>query len=716
MQNYSLAEESLGYVTSDDPSNTDYRFLVAGSKNVQINSQKKFYSRSGYTRLGVANPALYNVRNGWDWQTSTGVRRSCRFYNDTLEVYLENVDGTDVDAWTAVHAGFSTTKILRSCIRLGGNGGWYDNTEKMDLCLMVNGDNSIYEWNGAVAIVAAVSSAIGIIGTLATAPTAGGTNTYAVGDILTITDGDGTATARVTATNGAGLLGAGAVTAVEIVSRGTGYSTGTGKATTGGGGTGATLNITAIGTGSITKTGTTTWAQNRFYTTRNQDFHDVRTGTNYSASSGYDTTTIVDAGDTSGIQVGDIIMQNVITTTSEPTTAPYTNDIIFNFQNQIIIESAISKDAYGSKNTDFADFSFSSPRLPGEGFVVTMDDVGNGISFLGKNLLLGAGKSTIFQVVFTQLAVGATITETADINRLYTGVNQGFLGQESIIPIGNTIFYLSNEVALRSIDNPNNLTGLNPKTLSYPIKPDFDAEDWSGTPFGTWYKNIIFVNAPATSHTYMLNFVEDANGKLFRFWNPPQVLPGGPYALISIDGQEQLYGHSNAVPETYLLFDGGSDGQYDGMPVSAKLPIEARAVRAYNNYKRKGSLKNFDEFFSEGDITANTIDLSVYLRYDYGGMTQTIMETINGSDEDILEGNIGVNSLAQTSLATNPLGGLLYPPDDARRYRVIFEEAKEDFFELQTEYYTNDVDQYWGILADGINVQLSPRRSTNIKF
>lgn len=672
-----------------------------------IDFQKKIRIRSGYTRLGDSNTELYGNRNGWDWQTSTGQRRSCRFYNDTLAVYLESVDGVDIDDWVIVKTGFSATYILRSTILKDGNGGWWDDAEKIDLCLMVNGDANIYEWNGAVAVVDSFTSAPGLIAVLATAPTVGGTS-YTVGDVLTITTGDGTATAVVDAAP------AGVVTAISILTRGSGYSTGTGIVTTGGTGTGATVAITTIGSGTVTKTGSQSFADSRFYTDRNEVFFDSRTGTEYTYVPGGSTLTlIIVTGDASTMQAGDVLIQKVVTSTDLPV-AGNVNDTIANFENQIVIGSNVDNSVYASQNDDYHIFTPSSPRAPGEAFSVTLDNPTRGITTLGKSLVIGAGDSTMFRVTFNQLSIGTTITETVAVERLYTGVKQGFLNQESIIPVGDTIFYLSNEVALRSIDNPNNLTGLNPKTLSNPIKPDFDAEDWQNA-FGTWYKNIIFLSAPAASHVYMLNFVEDADGKLFRFWNPPQVLPVGPFAIIQIDGVEQLYGHSNVVPETNLLFDGGSDGQYAGMPVEDKLPIEARALRAYNNYKKKGSLKNFDEYFSEGDITATT-NLDAILRYDYGGMTQEVTETIVGNDETILEGVIGVNSLAQASLATNPLGGLLYPPTDARRYRVIFEEAKEDFFELQIEYYSNDVDQYWAILADGTNAQLSRRRSTNIKI
>ena len=478
--------------------------------------------------------------------------------------------------------------------------------------------------------------------------------------------------------------------------------------------------VASITSTTITKQGTTTFAQNHFYTARNMTLVCVRTGTEYTYTGGAGTTALTGIADTAGLQANDILIQKVLTRSNLPA-ASRLNHFIYNFENQIIIGSEDDNLVLACQNTDLTDWTPSSPRLAGEGFTLTLDAPTRGIISLGKSLLIGSGKSSIFKVEYEQIAVGSTLTESAKIKRLDVGVNQGFLNQESIVPIGNALAYLTNEVALRIIESPDNLTGINPKTFSNPIKPDFDAEDWwdsgyNADAFGIWYKNMLIYTAPQASHLYMLNFVEDADGKLFRFWNPPQVLPAGPMSIIDLnDGKgDQLYGHSNGVPETYLLFDGGSDGQYDDMAVEDKLPIEAKAVFAYNNYKKRGLLKNFDEYYVEGEITPATTEFILQLKYDYDGTTQTIEKVIDGSNEDILEGAIGFNSLAQQSLAVNPLGGLLNPPSDARKFRTIFEIAKEDFFELQAIFSTNDADKYWAIISHGVSVELSKRKVNNI--
>ena len=627
MIDFNLAKDTLGYVTSTDPSNTDRRLLVGGSKNCLIDFQNKTRIRPGYKRLGAEDTSVTPNRNGKTWETSTGFKAPLKFYDDELEIYLGTVDTIEKNAWTRVLSGWSTTEIMRFST-------WFDTTENLDLLLIVIGDDNIYEWNGAVAVVASVTA-----------------NT-------------------------------------------------------------------------ITKAGTSTFAQNRFYTTRNLTLINVRTGTEFDYTGGMTTTKLTGVTGspvTDGMVAGDILVQKVVTNTDTPA-ANRNNDTIYTFENQIVVGSNDDEEVYISANDDFTDFTFSSLRLPGEGALLTLTDPTKAIATIGTVLTIFSGLSTAFKVEFAQLDIGGILSETVKVKKLDAGVNQGALSQEAVLEIGNSVAYLSNEVALRIVNNPEDLQGLNPKSLSNPIKPDFDAEDWfdgiKPDAFMIWFKNMILISAPQTSKVYMFNYLEDANGKLKRYWNPPSILPVGPMTTIDLgDGAgEKLYGHSSATPETNLLFDGQSDGQYDDMEVEEKLPIDAKAVFPLVNSDRPGNLKNFDEYYVKGEITPNTKDLLLTLNYDSDGATQQIERTIDGSNEEILEGAVQNNSLAQSSLALNPLGGLLNPPVDARKFSIILEYAKEDYFELQAIFSTNEVDRFWNILFHGPNTELSRRKPINKKF
>ena len=463
--------------------------------------------------------------------------------------------------------------------------------------------------------------------------------------------------------------------------------------------------VTSVTGTTVTKAGTSTFAQNRFYTARNMTFVNLTNGTEYTYTGGAGTTTLTGIADTTGISAGDILVQKVVTQSNKPASG-HTNDTIYQFENQICVGSFDDNEVWISQNDDYDDFTYSAPRISGEGALLTLDAPSRGIVSVGEVLIAFAGNDSIFRANYEQITVSTTLAETLRVKKLQTSPQQGSFGPDSIIQTGKEIIYLSNEPALRSFQDPNQLEGLNPKTLSNPIKPDFDDETWINA-HALWYKNAIYLSSPVNSRLYILEFVEDANGNLRRFWQPPQILPIRPLSIIS----GSLYGHSNAVAETYKLFDTFSDINSS----DDKLPINAKAVFAYRNFKDSSSLKNFDEYIIEGGLSPATTDLLLTINYDFGGHTQSIERIINGSDEDIMLEPLPGSGLGQDPLAQQPLGGSLEIPSDSRKFRVIFEIAKEDFNEINAVFSSNDIDRYWMIISHGPNVVLSPRKQITIK-
>lgn len=614
MEKYQTITECIGYVSAPEETNTDERTLIAGSKNVLVDRERKTKTRAGYTRLGAGNAALTPIRSAATWNTSSGAEFPLRVYDDELEVYLGTVDGVAVNAWTRVKDGWSTTATLRFTT-------WFDATEDIDLLLFVQGDANIYEWGGGVAVI----------------------------DSLTGT--------------------------------------------------------------TVTKGGTDTFAQNRFYTTRDKVVICVRTGTEYTYSGGESTITLTGIADTTGLIVGDILVQKIVTASNKPA-ASHTNDTIFTFENQVCIGSDANEEGYLSSNDDYDDFSFSSPRISGEGGLLTLTDPIKGFGVLGSTLVIFAGRSSIFQAEYTQITVGSTLAETLKVKKLQTGIDQSAINQELIIPIGNEIAFVSHEPALRVISNPNDLIGVNPETYSNPIRPDFDAEGVDGFSgaTGIWYKNAIYIQSRVDSLQFVLEFVEDADGKKRRFWQAPQTLPMGSLSII--DGS--LHGHSNAVPETYELYSGTSDAEYEDIEAEDKQAFEAVMAFAYRTGKDRANLKNMDEYFSEGQILENT-DITLKLLYDFGGATDTVQKTIEGDDGDLTYEDITLASLGQASLGTNPLGASSVEPENTLKYRVIFELPKEDFHEIQEIYTTNTPDAYFSVISRGMNMKLSTRKDNIIR-
>ena len=459
----------------------------------------------------------------------------------------------------------------------------------------------------------------------------------------------------------------------------------------------------STGTNTLTKKGTNTWAQSRFYTTGNKTIINTRTGVEFTYTGGETTVTLTSVTPdpaAADIVANDIFVQKIVTYSNSPV-ASRNNHTIFNFQNHIAVGSEDDNEVHLSTNTNFTSYSFSSPRVSGEGAVFTLDGPSRGMGALGKHLVLFAGDNSIYRSNFLEITVSTTLAEILNVKKIMTGSNQGSNGPDTIVQLGNALIYLSKEPALRFIQDPDQLDGIDPKTLSNPIKPDFDAEDFTNA-HAIWHKNAVYLSAPANSHLYILEFIEDADGQLRRFWQPPQILPVRSFSVLDGD----LHGHSNAVPETYKLFDGYSGTASD----DSKLPIHAIVAFAYSNYGERAALKDFDEYFVEGEASPNVTDLVLTLNYNFGGDLQSIEKIIDITDEDIQEETLVNASLGQQSLGQQPLGGTSATPSDTRKFRVIFEIAREDFTELQAIFSTNAEDRYFSILAHGPNVRLSRRR------
>lgn len=610
MKKYSLTEESLAYVTAEDVTNTDQRNLTTGSRNVLINQQRKVVTRNGNTRLGAADSSIAPVRNATTWNTSTDTELMLRVYDDELEVYLGTIGGVAVNAFKRVLNAISTTAIVRFTTI-------YDDDESLDLLLFVQGDDKMYQWNGAVATI------------------------------------------------------------------------------------GSTTSTT------ITKNGTETWAESRFYTSGNKTV--VINGTEYTYTGGETTTTLTGVTpDPTGEADDSVVLQKVVTHDNTPVDGR-NNHYIGQYQNHVLVGSDDDELVYGSNNDNHVSFTYSTPRVGGEGFLLTLDDTTRGFATLQERLIVFGGDNSIYQGEFVEVTVGSTLTESLKIKKYQAGQLQGAQSPETIVSVGNSILYLSNEPAVRELVSPEQISGGgDPRTLSNPIKPDMDAETWTNA-CAVWYRNAYYLSAPTNGRVYILEFKEDADGKLRRFWQPPQTMFIRPFSPYS----GKLYGHSASVPETYYLFD--PDAYADVNSADEKTAIKCVAKYAYRNFGDRANLKNFDEYFVEGEISPAT-DITTTINWDFGGSTQSIEKTIQGSDNNILEETLENTALAQQPLGQQPLGGAINAPDNTAKFRAILETAKEDFFEIQVVFETDDVDKYWAILSHGPNAQLSTRQPNQNKI
>jgi len=461
---------------------------------------------------------------------------------------------------------------------------------------------------------------------------------------------------------------------------------------------GGTAVLSSATANTLTKTGTATWAEARFLTAGTRQV--IINGTTYTYTGGEGTTTLTGVtGDPSAEAANSTVFQAIILNDNQPANNTK-NDFIRILNNHLYVGSVSSRVVYISKSANYIDFTYSSPRVTTEGGLLTLDSFVVGFAPQGQQMFISAGKDDWYKADFEVLDVGGIVTELLTAKKLKTGTNQGAKSHDLITNVGNNIMFISNEPALREFGDLENLEGPQLKAISNPIKPDFDAADFTGGHIKS-HNLRTYISAPNDDRVFINEIRENERGELTRFWQPPQVMPIRRFADIG----GVLYGHSNRVPESYKLFNGTNDED---------ISFDAKAIMAYRNYGTKENYKNLDEWLTEGYISANT-KLKLEIRYDYQGYTQILEADIEGDNDDILFQATGTGSLAEQPLGESPLGDNPEESSLLPKFMNIKSFPKADFFEIQVKYSTDTKDAQWQLLSFGGNIRISKSTPIIIK-
>lgn len=717
--NFATTETFVGYRNKTDVTNIPESFkdangkesrigtLVQGSQNVISTDGEKVALRKGYTLDGPASSVNEPIESSFDWLTHRGTENNLRSHGDTLE--YRYVDSGGNVTWRTLATGFSSQVGFEWDV-------FWDPAEQTDILLFVNGSSNIYDWSGALATVASINNtSISLLGNnalltsgalsfsssaISATPSNGLAGTSYNGTVIFIanpTNGDtltlilnGTsvgvqfvnalanpgdvligANLAATLTNLLGLLNApGTTNATQIAFSGpnqtlVGY-------------------VTAASAFTITKTGTNTWAQDGFLTIGTRKI--VLNNTVYTYTGGEGTLSLWVTPDPSIAGIGDGIVHQQIRTTANSTItslpASFENDLIIISLNQVWIGSTVSRNFYVSKQNTYKDFSFSSPRLPAEGAIFTIDQPPTGFVVQEDNVYV----STHDYFYQTKLQLSADLTkETIVITRLKTAPQQGAQSQSLLAKIKNDVVKVSFEPTLDTMGRLENIDTPQAVPISDPIKTDFDSYDFTGAHL-KYHKNNLYLAIPAEGLVIIRNL---ARG----FWEAPQILPVARLAVIG----GEIYGHSSTSAETYKLFDGTSDNGN---------PIEAIMVFSYYNYGLRFGKKNFNLHYTEGYISLNAQVVAGF-NYELGGSKQQQEKIIDPNNPKIIFSPMGDPSIGKRPIGEGPIGSHDIVPSVLQKFRVIHKLVKLDFYEMQTYFYSNDIDFSWEILCFGAEINYS---------
>ncbi len=238
---------------------------------------------------------------------------------------------------------------------------------------------------------------------------------------------------------------------------------------------GAVTTVASVTATTITKTGSTSWAEDRFLQTNTYGTRQiVINGVTFNYTGGEGTTTLtgVTPDPTANGIVANMIIHQAVQTHTGPGSG-FACDIVEVLKQQLYVASQSSRDVYVSKNTNFTDFAFTvAGRLPGEGMLLTLDGTVNAMRVQEESMYISAGKDLWFQTYF-QLSADNT-KEVLDVKRLKTGSYQAARSQELTRHNKNAITFVSQEPTLDFLGRVENFNTPQSSPISDAIKYNFE--------------------------------------------------------------------------------------------------------------------------------------------------------------------------------------------------------------------------------------------------
>lgn len=689
----------LGYNSQQDPTNLSPQYLVRGSKNVYLNNNGNVEVRPGLKRFGDLDATEDGVVASYEFETSEGVSLPIQILQSGQMRFLFD------DVWYDLKK-FDKTRFIFSL--------WWDDTDKKEEVIMVNGDSNLYMWSGGIGTVESVTaSQILVKGTIDAAGSG-----YVTGDIITVTD----ANAQFTVTASGGAVSALALYKVYGTTAG-----GIGTATTGGTGTGLTVTQSSTPTVS-TLHNPDSWLTDGFLSLPGNII--VIDGVEYPyygiSEDGTDlyleTSLITDS--TSGA----LLYQGILTTTNKPL-AGKANDFIVTLNNQLIAGSYTSKVINISFDEDYTKFTQGNDLIAGDPDFAIVDELPTGAVVKGESVYVFAGNANTYLLtpntpvpVAQPIGGGNDALVVCTVKKQVGAGKSAAIAQEFITTLGTDVIYLSQDHQLRQLGTVRNIVTQKTPSLSKTVRQELIDEDFTGGAIRS-VDEFTYLTSVVSGRTYLFQIRDDVDsvGNLTaqRLWQPPQ--EWGISRIAVIDGV--TYGYSSSTPQLYQLWD--TDQWHDDSPQDEPSPYECVARFAYENNGLETGMVGFNMCYYEGYIAPNSA-LTGRIRFDYLGGTHNqgqdgIQEvTISSLEEPGWNGIPDDDSRGMTlfigqsdaevgvpQVGVEQVGGTIDALKGFPKFRVIQDVEETDVFEYQVELYSYEADSRWSVKCFGTNATAS---------
>ncbi len=490
---------------------------------------------------------------------------------------------------------------------------------------------------------------------------------------------------------------------------------------------GAVTTFASATATTVTKQGTTTWAEEGFTATGSITIGGV-TAT-YSGGSTSTTLTGVSV-DFSATSVGAEMHQTPLTTALSAMTG-----IIATFGptvigcgrlNQIYLGASNSNQLYISKRADYTNYSFSTPvRTSGEGNLLPLDAPPtkfvaqeNKDDTFSYDMWISCGLNdwglirTKETIGYDSSGVATTASETMDYIRMNTAPLLGARSERLCTKMKNNIMFVANDSVANFFGYFSYKYVPAMTDFSYPIIDDMNSYDFTDASI-FYHKNYVYIAVPKHSLIRVYNMTDQTKEQYSNyspieqvdnqpwFWETPITFPLSGFYVVN----GELYGHNYTTSESYKLFDGGSlNGQ----------EIDANATFAFDGKEDRTQSKGSNELWIEGYIKQNTL-LNATISGDLDACQSSQTVVVDGSDIKIVCYGNGAHSLGKNNLGTQPLGGsnTLSGPLPAW-FHVSKTYPQVPFYLEQLSFESKGVDLQWELITFGTNARMTPEGNNSI--
>lgn len=719
-----------GYVSALDKTVISPDTMIRGSVNVYKTISGTIANRFGLLRRGAADATVGGVRSAFVWNTSLG---------KVLPLRVTAAGNLQVEynlVWYTLLSGLTLLDFIFDT--------WFDGTEQKDRLIMANRDINIKTWSGGITIVTGAYNAVtitygGSVMSFSISTTGANIDVSSVtnivlkanpgnGDTITMTI-NGTAVgiqfvSVIGATAGNVLIGAN-VGATTMNLLGLLQHPGTSNANQV---AFSSPNQTLIGYSTyassfvLVKGGSTTWAQDGFYSHYSEDLNLIINGVTYAYTGGVNSGVLTGVTpDPTGISFPALAIQAV---TLEPTVGIsgfFTIDFLKTIGNQVYVGSYISRLIFISSSSDFRLYTVPTPRAPGDPEELTLDNQGKGISVRLGQPHIFAGDADLYIISFTDTSFGTgsggttspvTVEET-QVDKKNLGGLCAPIAHEFIDVVGDDIVYLGQDQQLRVVGTFTDIFGTKYPSLSQDVQKEFTDENFTGGHLKA-IGDFIYITAPIGGRDWMLQTRQETDkggGIIFeRFWQPPHLR--NISRIVSISGV--VFGHSYINPQIYQIWD--TNQWHDDSPSNQEISYASIMRLAYDHIEEKGGVRRqglafFDKVYHEGYIWDGSL-LYGNVYFDYQGASKIQPTIINTIKHPVrLFFNQSDPSLGINQIGGFPLGvGLVPDPslqEMMKKFRRIVGVIPVNCFEYSLEVYSVDVDARWEISSIGANATLS---------